>query len=294
SSARWRMTSFMCGCTFGGARLPTSRVCSVEPVARSDRRAAPTLHHRLARTLAPPESQSVPPLPSSPLRLREFELMDDLLRDLADGADIRVNQHVGLPVKLFARGQEVADFFLRIGVVEQGTMRLVFYALPDFFRRSPEADDQRVLFEAGKILRPGRQAAAGGNESAFARGKFPGDLLFERAEGRFAVPGKNIGDGAAGPRLNQFIRVEVIEAQLVRHQPADGRFAGAHESDEREIDDAAVAVHGHEFTQIGAAAHAIIGRASVLASRLKWLRRRLIGSLAPPGQPPLDMSANGT
>ena len=51
------------------------------------------------------------------------------------------------------------------------------------------------------------------------------------------------------PRLNQLIRVEVIEAQQVGHQPADGRFAGAHEPDEGEVDDTAVAVHGNRVAQ---------------------------------------------
>jgi hypothetical protein len=49
--------------------------------------------------------------------------------------------------------------------------------------------------------------------------------------------------------LDQFVRVEVIEAQLVRHQPPDGRFAGAHKTNERKIDDAAVTVHGNRVAQ---------------------------------------------
>ena len=60
--------------------------------------------------------------------------MRDLLRDFADGPDVGVDEDVGLAVKLFAGGQQLADFFLRFRPVEQGTMRLVFHAFPDFFR----------------------------------------------------------------------------------------------------------------------------------------------------------------
>ena len=70
--------------------------------------------------------------------------MDDLLRDFADGAQFRVQQHVGLLVKRLARGEQFADFRLRILVVQQRAVALMPHALPDFFRRRPEADDQRV------------------------------------------------------------------------------------------------------------------------------------------------------
>ena len=60
--------------------------------------------------------------------------MDDLLRDFAHRAQFRVQQHVGLLVKRFARGEQFTDFCLRIFIVEQGTVRLVFDALPNLFR----------------------------------------------------------------------------------------------------------------------------------------------------------------
>ena len=99
--------------------------------------------------------------------------MDDLLRDFAHGTQIRVQQHVRLLVKRFARGEQFADFRLRIGVVEQGTVRLVFHALPDFFRRRPEADDQGVRLEAGEVFWIHRQAAAGGDDRFRAACEFP-------------------------------------------------------------------------------------------------------------------------
>ena len=63
--------------------------------------------------------------------------MHDLLRDFAGGAHVGVDQHVGLPVKLFARGEQFADFFLRIRIVEQGPVGLVLSPVPRFFPARP-------------------------------------------------------------------------------------------------------------------------------------------------------------
>ena len=128
----------------------------------------------------------------------ELELQNDLLRDFAGGALVGVDQHVGLPVERRADFEQFADFFLRVGIVEQGPVRLVADAFPDFFRRRPEAHDERVSFQRGEIFRIGRQAAAGGNHGFMSRGQFADDLPFQRAESRFAVLGKNVGNGPAG------------------------------------------------------------------------------------------------
>ena len=55
-----------------------------------------------------------------------------------DGAQFRVQQHVGLFVKRLARGEQFADFRLRIRVVQQRTMRLVFARVPRFFPATPK------------------------------------------------------------------------------------------------------------------------------------------------------------
>jgi hypothetical protein len=44
--------------------------------------------------------------------------------------------------------------------------------------------------------------------------------------------------------LNQFVGVEKIKAERFRHQPAYGRFAGAHETDERNIGEMTAVWHG--------------------------------------------------
>src|SRR5208282_1763164 len=92
-------------------------------------------------------------LTSSAVGRLQPELMHHVLGDFAGGPDVRVHEHVRLLVKRLPRGKQVADFFLRVGVVEQGTVRLVPDALPYFLRRGPEADDQRMGLEAGKVRR---------------------------------------------------------------------------------------------------------------------------------------------
>jgi hypothetical protein len=169
--------------------------------------------------------------------------MNDLLRDLADRAQFRVQQHIGLAIKWFARGEQLADFRLRIRVVQQWTVTLISDPFPNFFRRCPKADDQRVRLETVEIFRVRRQTAARGDDGLGVAGQFGDRFFFERAKSRFAFRLENIGDGAARAGLDHFVRVEIVKMQLFGDEPANGSLARAHETDEREIDDMAAALH---------------------------------------------------
>jgi hypothetical protein len=84
------------------------------------------------------------------------------------------------------------------------------------------------------------------------RGNLPDCLAFQFAKGRFAIRGKDVRDGAFCPRLDQLVRVQKFKAKRFGHETADGGFAGAHETDEREVGKPAMAVvHGDELTQTG-------------------------------------------
>jgi uncharacterized Zn-binding protein involved in type VI secretion len=50
-------------------------------------------------------------------------------------------------------------------------------------------------------------------------------------------------------RLNQLIRVKILEVQLFGDDPAHGSLARAHETDERDVDEMAIVVHGDKVTQ---------------------------------------------
>ena len=72
----------------------------------------------------------------------QAKLDDNLLCDFAGGAEVAVQEYVGLLVKLFTRREQGADFSERIGIVQQRTMGLFADALVNPFRRRPQADDQ--------------------------------------------------------------------------------------------------------------------------------------------------------
>lgn len=143
-------------------------------------------------------------------------------------------------------------------------------------------------FEAGQIYRIGRQTAAGGDDHPLAGSQFKDKLLFQLAKSRFTVFLKNIRNGPARARLNQFIRVEIIEVQLISHQPSHGGLARAHETNEREIDEVARVVHGHDLADFQARRTPIIGgagagrdealRRPIPASRPQQQRQRLAGT----------------
>src|SRR5579862_4469468 len=73
---------------------------------------------RLASTLAPPKSQSLPEISSLAAGLREFELMHNLLCGFAGGAEVGVDQHIGLAIERFAQSEQFADFQPGVGITQ--------------------------------------------------------------------------------------------------------------------------------------------------------------------------------
>ena len=55
------------------------------------------------------------------------------------------------------------------------------------------------------------------------------------AEGGFALFGEDFGDRFSHFRFDQFIRIQESEAKVLGGQAADGRFAGAHETDQGDV-----------------------------------------------------------
>ena len=162
-------------------------------------------------------------------------LQHDLLGHFPGRTLVGVEEHIRLPVKRFPRREQFFDFRLRIRSVQQRAMRLAAHAFPNLLRRRPEADDEGNLLEAHEVFQLRGKAAAGRDERVRARGQFLHDLPFQRAKGRFAIPGKNIRNRPARARLNEFVRVEKRKMQPLRDEPAHGGFPRAHESNEREV-----------------------------------------------------------
>ena len=139
--------------------------------------------------------------------------MEDLLRDFARGTQAGVDQDIGLAIKRRALFQQFADFFHRLGGLQQGAVGLIFDPFPDFFRRGPEANGQGMSFETGQIVGIDDQAAAGGDDQIFLRAEFLHGFDFGLAKGGFAVFRENFRDGGAGFVFDQFIRIDKLKLQ---------------------------------------------------------------------------------
>src|SRR5258708_37336208 len=123
-----------------------------------------------------------------------MKLMQRLLGHFLERTDLGVEEDVGLLVERLADGEQLPDFGQWIRFLEERAMTLVPDALEDFFGRSPKANHQGVLLEAGKIGIVGRQTATGGDDGPLARRQFRDKFAFIFAETVFAILGENDGN----------------------------------------------------------------------------------------------------
>ena len=87
--------------------------------------------------------------------------MHDVLRDFFDGTNLGVDQNIGLAIKRFAHREQLANFCFRIVSLQKRPVRLRSDAFPNYLRRRPKANDERMLFEAGHIFLTRAQPAPG-------------------------------------------------------------------------------------------------------------------------------------
>ena len=179
------------------------------------------------------------------------ELIHHLLGDFAEGAEFGVYEDVGLAIELFSFGEELADFGEGIRFIQEGAMGLVFNAVQDFFRRSPETHGQRMCFEAGHVLFIEGQAAAGGDDGFVAALEFFDNATFHGAKSGFALVLEDVGDGGAGTGFDDVVGIKEGEVEGGSDLPADGGFTRAHEANQREIADVTGTVHGERMRENG-------------------------------------------
>jgi len=108
-------------------------------------------------------------------------------------------------------------------------------ALEDLLRRGPEADDERVRFQTGKIGVVGRQSTASRDNGSVASRQLRDDPALPVAENRFPVLLENVFYAGAGTRFDNRVRVEECEMQLVRDEASNGGFTRAHKANQGEI-----------------------------------------------------------
>ena len=145
--------------------------------------------------------------------------------------------------------EEGADGFLGIAGVEEGAILVAASAAEDFGGRDHEPDDIAELAEEGAVFGAGDDATPGGDDVAFGGGggEIPEDGRFEVAEGGFPLVRKDFGDWFADALDDEGVGVDERIAEGSGKIPADGRLAGAHESDQNDV---FVGVFGHAVGKV--------------------------------------------
>jgi hypothetical protein len=167
--------------------------------------------------------------------MREMELVQHLLGNLLGRTLAGLDENVGLAVKGIAHGKEFANFAQRISGLQQGPVGLLAHPFPDRFGRGPQANDKGMRFQAGQIGRVHNQTAPGGNDQLLPLRQSLDHLLFQLAECGLALLLKDFADGDTALGFDELVRIDKLELQQLGGQAADGRFAGAHETDQGDV-----------------------------------------------------------
>src|SRR2546427_642232 len=162
-----------------------------------------------------------------------------MLHDFLYRPQLCAHEDVGFAVKGFAFGQQLADFPQRVGRLKQWAVRLMADPFPNGLGRRPEANDQRVSFEAGQAFFLGYQSASGGDDGSMEALEFLHHCPLVFAKLRLAFPGEDVGNGLASPRLDEFVAIDEAEVQLRGHELPDGGLSRPHEADQSEVVDVA-------------------------------------------------------
>src|SRR3954470_11412893 len=109
-------------------------------------------------------------------------------------------------------------------------MRLRAHSFPNYIRRCPQTNDQRVLLEAAQMLRICADASSSRDDCSPQFLQFGNDFPFRVAKNAFAAVGKNVGNSLTGAALDHLVGVNEVEVQLRGNQPAYGRLSSPHEA----------------------------------------------------------------
>ena len=141
----------------------------------------------------------------------EPELVGDLMGDFFDGPAFGIDEHVRQTIDRLALGEEALYFFKRIGVLKEGTVRLVADALPNHLGAGPEADRERVGLELGEVEGVGSQAAAGRDHGVAEFVQAVEELAFVLAEARLAFFSEDFANSFSGVFFYQLVGIHKSE-----------------------------------------------------------------------------------
>src|ERR1017187_2958960 len=89
--------------------------------------------------------------------------------------------------------------------------------------------------KTGQVGRVGNETAAGGDDRLLPLAQILDHLLFQLAKSVLALLFEDFLDGHSALGLDQFVGIDKGELQRLGGEAADGRFAGAHETDQGEV-----------------------------------------------------------
>ena len=136
---------------------------------------------------------------------------------------------------------EVADRPDRVAAGDERTdVRRPAQPLGEDLRATIEPDRRPAAVQRPPIARIDDGAAAGGDDPLDVGGRIGRSEVcdrgaFEVAEMRLALVGEDLGDRAAGPRLDPLVHVDEGRAVPVRQPPPDNALAAARQPDEHDV-----------------------------------------------------------
>ena len=101
-----------------------------------------------------------------------------------------------------------------------------------------------MFLKARHVLGIHDESTACRDDRAVTQGQFLHDALFQFAKPRLALLIKDLRNGFSSAGLNHCVRIEKGKVQLFGYKSSDGRFAGAHETAQRDV--ANGTGHGHD------------------------------------------------
>ena len=136
----------------------------------------------------------------------------------------------GLASYIEGLGSNQIDYAAEIGIERQGPP-----LAGETVEIAPDPDNDAVLVQQGIVLFAGYAAAAGGDHRPGLLAQVGKNPCLAFAKARFALVGKDYGNGHAGGFFQLLVRFEKGTAQLFREKPADRGLAAAGHTDQDNI-----------------------------------------------------------
>lgn len=127
------------------------------------------------------------------------------------------------------------QFGQRVIGLQEWPVAVVVGAQIQLLRMAAEVDHGAARLQPLPVEGVEHGAAASAENDAAALGELVDDANLALAETRFSLDLEDGGYGDPATGLDRMVRIDEFEATAARQQAADGRLAGAHQADEKNI-----------------------------------------------------------